>query len=1004
MDVQKLNVSDLATRLFLVHPPEPRPDSLVSSVNEGIYIGKTRWLNVPVFWNFKKLINPHIAIVGITGSGKSIERNEPVVIRQNGKVSITKIGELVDGLIRNAHAPEKIEDVEGISTPGIEVYSFDDKLKAKWVPVNFAGRKKSPASMYSFTTASGRKIKTTGDHNVVVLRDGGISVAKGSEVRPGDYLPAPRELSFEGEEFAIDALELLKRDDVHVAGAANVIKDNYSKLLKCLPINRKYDKYLRFYKCGRAIPIAYFSQIMGLLGLDAHMIPGLVLRPRNGLAKLSPKIEKEKATALARLCGYIVSEGAITKHFISVHTTEPELLADMKNCFDVAGFPSFTIPHGIRTSASAVVRLLRRIGIEGKAGSKKIPPLIMASRPGYLAEFLKGYFEGDGGVEQNCVSATTKSKELASQLCYMLLRFGIIARVHPHWTRATNSRHKGDTYYRISISGKGNIQKYTENIGFVTQRKNHNLVLLLQRCGKGHSNVDIIPNIGDALATVMERYSIPRTQMTYSIQAGLRRPTKKYLSELLEQVSAQACEDKEVEFLNLLAQSDLFWDPITEKTEAPSEDEFVYDLSVDNEVFMAGFGGLFVHNSYLVKTFLTRASLIWNSNAIILDWVGEYDKWVKQAGGTVLHLGTEHLNLMDLAGLTPSERTKQIMSALEILLDLHNFPSERNDIEEAIEDTYAGVKNPTLSNVVDMLDKGRKKSAARLLKHFTTQGSDFFAKPSTLAMEKLTNSGLMCIDLHSLPTEEMRSLAGLTILQFLKEKMRREEMKEEKGVRLFVVVDEAWKIASDERSDVITIVREGRKYNFALIVASQNPTDMHKTIFSNVGTMFILRLILREFKDYVRQSLSYSDYIDSEISKFGVGDAALNMIFAKRSSGSHTFLLNKIDGEEPLFIYALEVDGMSVEKEREQFCNMLYELGLTDEQIGLVKNEFERSDGTMDATAFVSLLEKFGYSPSSIMGFLRQLEVDEKDIVEIFSLARRRKATKGLVDLTLTED
>ena len=57
----------------------------------------------------------------------------------------------------------------------------------------------------------------------------------------------------------------------------------------------------------------------------------------------------------------------------------------------------------------------------------------------------------------------------------------------------------------------------------------------------------------------------------------------------------------------------------------------------------------------------------------------------------------------------------------------------------------------------------------------------------------------------------------------------------------------------------------------------------------------------------------------------------------------------------------------------------------------------------MDATAFVSLLEKFGYSPSSIMGFLRQLEVDEKDIVEIFTLTRRRKAAKGLVDLTLTE-
>ncbi len=427
-----------------------------------------------------------------------------------------------------------------------------------------------------------------------------------------------------------------------------------------------------------------------------------------------------------------------------------------------------------------------------------------------------------------------------------------------------------------------------------------------------------------------------------------------------------------------------------------------YQKLINPHISIVGITG--AGKSYLVKTFLTRASLIWNSNALILDWVGEYGKWVKQAGGKIIHLGEEHLNLMDLAGLSPSERIKQIMSALEILLDLHNFPAERYDIEEALEDTYERVKKPTLVDVVSRLEKSKKKNAARLLKRFTTQGSDFFSKSSSLSLDKLTDSGLVCIDLHSLPTEEMRSLAGLTILQFLKEKMRREEMKEEKGVRLFVVVDEAWKIASDERSDVITIVREGRKYNFALIVASQNPTDMHKTIFSNVGTMFILRLVLKEFKDYVRHSLNYSDYIDSEISKFGVGDAALNMIFAKRAGGSHTFLLNKIDGEEPLFIYALEVDGMSVEKEREQFCNMLFELGLTDEQIGLVKNEFERNDGTMDATEFVSLLEKFGYSPSSIMGFLRQLEVDEKDIVEIFSLARRRRAAKGLVDLSLKEE
>jgi len=427
-----------------------------------------------------------------------------------------------------------------------------------------------------------------------------------------------------------------------------------------------------------------------------------------------------------------------------------------------------------------------------------------------------------------------------------------------------------------------------------------------------------------------------------------------------------------------------------------------YNKLINSHIAIVGITGS--GKSYLVKTFLTRAALVWDSNAIILDWTGEYNKWVKQAGGRVISLGKESLNLLDLAGLKPAERVKQIMSAFEILLDLNNFPEERFDIEEALEDAYAKVKKPTLVDLVAILDKKKKKHAARLLRQFLVQGSDFFSKQSTLEFDKLAESGLVCIDLHSLPTEEMRSLTGLTILQFLKEKMRREELKESKGIKLFVVVDEAWKIANDDRSDVITIVREGRKYNFGLIVASQNPTDMHKTIISNVGTMFILRLVLREYKDYIKNSLNYSPYIDEAISNFGVGDAAVNMIFSARSEKAHTFLLDKIDGEEPLFVYTLQVGKMTIEVEREQFSRMLYELGLTDEQINLVKVEFERGDGVLEASALVSLLEKFGYSHTSIMTFLRQLGVEEKFIVEVFSLTRRRRATKGVVDLKLAKE
>ena len=412
--------------------------------------------------------------------------------------------------------------------------------------------------------------------------------------------------------------------------------------------------------------------------------------------------------------------------------------------------------------------------------------------------------------------------------------------------------------------------------------------------------------------------------------------------------------------------------------------------------------------SYLTKSFLTRASLLWDSNAIILDWVGEYNKWVKQAGGKVINLGTEKLNLLDLIGTTPRDRIKQIVSALDLLLDLKNFPHERDEIEEALEEAYNRKKrNPTLVDVVKRLQSKKQKRAARLLKRFTVEGTDFFAGKSSVNLRKLTRSGLVCIDLHELPTEEIRSLAGLTILQHIKEIMRREGVQEKKGVQLFVVLDEAWKIANDERSDVITIGREGRKYNFSLVIATQNPTDMHKTIFSNIGTMFVLRLILKEYRDYVKESVGYSDFIDTEIGRFGVGDAAVNMIFAERQGKSTTFLLHRIDGEEPLFLFHIHInawkggDEMEIEIEREQFVKMLYELGLTEEQLNIVRMEFEKNDGLVDAEEMVALLEKFGYSKPSILSFLRQLNIDERNLVHIFSLAKMRQATKGLVNVTL---
>ena len=334
--------------------------------------------------------------------------------------------------------------------------------------------------------------------------------------------------------------------------------------------------------------------------------------------------------------------------------------------------------------------------------------------------------------------------------------------------------------------------------------------------------------------------------------------------------------------------------------------------------------------SFFVKTLLRRANYVWNTNAIIIDWAGEYKSWVEQTRGKVISLAKgDYINIMDLSGMKPLDRSKQIMTSFEILTDISLFPEQKRLTEEAIEQSYtnlgftlyepppAGKEAPTLKEVISLLQEklqegsyaypAELENAIYRLRQFAREGEDFFARKSTLDLGLLAESGLVDIDLSGLPDEKFRALAALFILQTLKEKMRAEGWSETKGLKAIVVLDEAWKVAGDERSDAITIVREGRKYQFGLIVASQNPTDVNEAIFSNVGTTFILRIKFEKFMNYLQGSLKFSDFIKSEISKFGVGQAAVEMAFQTALNFPETFVLEKIQGEGPLYVYTLDL-------------------------------------------------------------------------------------------------
>ena len=197
---------------------------------------------------------------------------------------------------------------------------------------------------------------------------------------------------------------------------------------------------------------------------------------------------------------------------------------------------------------------------------------------------------------------------------------------------------------------------------------------------------------------------------------------------------------------------------------------------------------------------------------------------------------------------------------------------------------------------------------------------------------------------------------------------------------------EAWKIASDERSDAITIIREGRKYQFGLIVASQNPTDVNETIFSNVGTTIMLRVRFEKFISYLQGSLNFSNFMRSEISKFGVGQAAIDMSFQTSVQFPNVFVLDRIVGEIPLDVYTLTVadilnDNELADKsilrdysfEKIDLNSRFVQMNLASDTITKLFAALDSKNRIVDMRTLVQIFLKENVNKETILIFMRSI-------------------------------
>ena len=162
------------------------------------------------------------------------------------------------------------------------------------------------------------------------------------------------------------------------------------------------------------------------------------------------------------------------------------------------------------------------------------------------------------------------------------------------------------------------------------------------------------------------------------------------------------------------------------------------------------------------------------------------------------------------------------------------FRDDQDEMEQQL------LSYPTLSEVMKHIQENER---VRHVPNVTARCRPLLEmnlfRPTENAVDLLTlvRSGLV-VDLHNLFSETLQMATGAFMLRKLYKDMFHWGYADR--LRLAIVLDEAHRLAKD--ITLPKLMKEGRKFGIAVIVASQGLADFHPDVLSNAGTKVIFRM------------------------------------------------------------------------------------------------------------------------------------------------------------------
>ena len=541
-------------------------------------------------------------LLGVTGSGKSLDYDELIFVRdENGKIVKEKIGRFVEGLLKR---PKRVGETEYESAHGWKILSFSpktNKIEEKEI-IEISRHKEN--RIYEIVLDDGSHVKATGDHNFFRFKDATFELCRTTDLTIGDVLPASN--YFPKPSAPLKSINLLKYATETKLSIDELIKAydaDHEKILSALDGFRapkwKLTQVLqRTSERGVTVPELYsYLDRLGI-GLDeAAKHVRIVGKKGDVLPPIIPLSQE-----LLTFIGLYISEGHGERKDVIISNSNAALQEGCMSVFRQLGLSwNRRNENDVQYNSHVMAAFFCSFGTTAR--KKHIPSEFYNLSDEQSAIMLRAVFDGDGYVEANSAALTSASLELVNDLRNLLLRFGITTRVR-------SKRVEKETYWILSIAGRDNLKKFESKISFSLGYKREKLHSIIKE--DANTNVDLVYNSSSFIKSFRITHGILQRDLAKAlgcnrsyismVEHGERSPSKRIFSRL---IAFMGTFDSKYRALHNILDFNLR--KVVSITPAAPKNGFVYDLSVaENENFMAGYGNIFVHNTFSIANVIAK--------------------------------------------------------------------------------------------------------------------------------------------------------------------------------------------------------------------------------------------------------------------------------------------------------------------------------------------------------------------------------------------------------------